>query len=67
MEGKGGREAATEGRVGGGCGGQARAGGLAARAEGNWPRGFYSVMPRHGYMARHRPKVLVLEKKIKQC
>ena len=48
MEGKGGREAATEGRAGGGRGGQARAGGLAARAAGDWPRGFYSVLPRHG-------------------
>ena len=34
MEGKGGREAATEGRAGGGHGGQARVGGLAARAGG---------------------------------
>ena len=41
MKGKGGREAATEGRAGGGRDGQARAGGTGCGA-------FYSALPRHG-------------------
>ena len=48
MEGKGGRAASTEGQAGGGRGGQARAGGLAARTSGTGRGALYSALPHHG-------------------